>query len=57
MLDWLSDQPLENRMISQRDLRLLHVTDDVDEVVQIIDRNQQQRDGRRRGRNTLRDTP
>jgi len=57
MIDWLSDQPLENRMISQRDLRLLHVTDDVDEVVQIIDRNQQQRKRRRRGRNTLRDTP
>jgi uncharacterized protein (TIGR00730 family) len=57
MLDWLSDQPLENRMISQRDLRLLHVTDDVDEVVEIIDRNQQQRQRRRRGRNTLRDTP
>jgi len=29
----------------------------VDEVVQIIDRNQQQRKRRRRGRNTLRDTP
>jgi uncharacterized protein (TIGR00730 family) len=57
LLDWLSDQPLENRMISQRDLRLLHVTDDVDEVVQIIDRNQQQRRRRRRGRHTLRDTP
>ena len=57
LLDWLSDQPLENRMISQRDLRLLHVTDDVDEVVQIIDHNQQQRRRRRRGRNTLRDTP
>jgi uncharacterized protein (TIGR00730 family) len=56
MLDWLRDQPLENRMISQRDLRLFHVTDDVDEVVQIIDRNQQQR-RRRRGRNPLRDTP
>jgi len=57
LLDWLSDQPLENRMISQRDLRLIHVTDDVDEVVQIIDRNQQQRRRRRRGRHTLRDTP
>jgi uncharacterized protein (TIGR00730 family) len=57
LLDWLADQPLENRMISQRDLRLLHLTDDVDEVVQIIDRNQQQRRRRRRGRHTLRDTP
>ena len=57
LIDWLSDQPLENRMISQRDLRLFQLTDDVDEVVQIIDRNQQQRRRRRRGRNTMRDTP
>ncbi len=56
MIDWLSGQPLENRMISQRDLRLFHVTDDVDEVVQIIDRNQQQR-RRRKGPKPLRDTP
>ena len=56
MVDWLSDQPLENRMISQRDLRLFHVTDDVDEVVQIIDRNEQQR-RRRKGPKPLRDTP
>jgi hypothetical protein len=56
MIDWLAGQPLENRMISQRDLRLFHVTDDVDEVVQIIDRNQEKR-RRRRGRNPLRDTP
>lgn len=56
MVDWLRDQPLENRMISQRDLRLFHVTDDVDEVVQIIDRHHQQR-RRRRGPKPLRDTP
>ena len=56
MIDWLADQPLENRMISQRDLRLFHLTDDVDEVVQIIDRNQEKR-RQRRGRNPLRDTP
>jgi uncharacterized protein (TIGR00730 family) len=57
MIDWLSGPPLENRMISQRDLKLFHITDDVDEVVQIIDRNQQQRRRRKRGRNTPRDTP
>jgi uncharacterized protein (TIGR00730 family) len=56
MVDWLRDQPLENRMISQRDLRLFHVTDDVDEVVQIIDRHHQQR-RRRKGPKPLRDTP
>jgi uncharacterized protein (TIGR00730 family) len=57
MIDWLAGAPLENRMISHRDLKLFQVTDDVDEVVQIIDRNQQQRRRRRRGKNTLRDTP
>jgi uncharacterized protein (TIGR00730 family) len=57
IIDWLSGPPLENRMISHRDLRLFQVTDDVDEVVQIIDRNQQQRRRRRRGKGTLRDTP
>jgi uncharacterized protein (TIGR00730 family) len=56
MVDWIEDRMLEERMISRRDLRLFHVTDDVDEVVQIIDRNQQQR-RKRRGRNPLRDTP
>jgi uncharacterized protein (TIGR00730 family) len=56
LVDWIEDRMLEERMISRRDLRLFHVTDDVDEVVQIIDRNQQQR-RRRRGRNPLRDTP
>jgi uncharacterized protein (TIGR00730 family) len=56
MIDWLRDQPLESRMISQRDLRLFQVTDDVDEVVQIIDRNEQQR-RRRKGPKPLRDTP
>jgi uncharacterized protein (TIGR00730 family) len=57
LLDWLSDQPLENRMISQRDLRLFTVTDDVDEVVQIIDRHHQQRKRRRGSPKPLRDTP
>jgi hypothetical protein len=56
MIDWLKGQPLENKMISQRDLRLFQVTDDVDEVVQIIDRNEQQR-RRRKGPKPLRDTP
>jgi uncharacterized protein (TIGR00730 family) len=57
MLDWLRGQPLEQRMISQRDLRLFHVTDDVDEVVQIIDRDHQRRKRRRRSPKPLRDTP
>jgi len=57
MLDWLHDQPLEHRMISQRDLRLFHVSDDVDEVVEIIDRHHQQRKRRRGSPKPLRDTP
>jgi len=57
MIDWLKGQPLEHRMISQRDLRLFQVTDDVDEVVQIIDRHHQQRKRRRGSPKPLRDTP
>ena len=56
MIDWIEERMLEERMISRRDLRLFQVTDDVDEVVSIIERNQQQRH-KRRGRNPLRDTP
>jgi hypothetical protein len=54
LVEWLTEQALAQRMIARRDLQLFHVTDDVDEVVQIIDRSQKQR--RRRGR-TVRDTP
>jgi uncharacterized protein (TIGR00730 family) len=56
MVDWLADQPLRERMVSRRDLRLFHVTDDVQEVVEIVDRNQRRR-RRRCGRNAQRDTP
>ena len=48
LVDWLADQPLSERMISKRDLRLFHLTDDVDEVVEIVNRNQQRRKRRRR---------
>jgi hypothetical protein len=56
LVDWLEKQVLEERMIARRDLRLFHVTDDVDEVVAIVDRNQRERQ-RRRGPKPLRDTP
>jgi len=56
MVDWLREQPLRERMVSRRDLRLFHVTDDPDEVVQIVDRDHAQR-RRRRGRKPGRDTP
>ena len=57
LVDWLEQQPLEERMISRRDLRLFHVTDDVDEVVAIVDRNQRRRRRRRGSKNGGRDTP
>jgi uncharacterized protein (TIGR00730 family) len=43
LVRWLHDAPLSERMISRRDLRLFRVTDDVDEVVQIIQRHWAQR--------------
>jgi len=58
MLDWLQQQPLEERMISKRDLRLFHVTDDPHEVVEIVSRHWANRKRSRgpRGGNG-RDTP
>ena len=39
LLRWLHEQPLDERMISKRDLRLFRVTDDPDEVVEVIRRH------------------
>jgi uncharacterized protein (TIGR00730 family) len=36
LLDWISDEPLANGMISPEDIDLLHVTDDVDEAVALL---------------------
>jgi uncharacterized protein (TIGR00730 family) len=49
LVDWMSEQLLADKMISKRDLKLFHVTDDVDEVVEIIRRhyNRRRRSGRR----------
>jgi uncharacterized protein (TIGR00730 family) len=38
LLRWLRDHTLRERMISQRDLKLFRVTDDIDEVVRVIRR-------------------
>jgi uncharacterized protein (TIGR00730 family) len=48
LVDWISDQLLADKMISKRDLKLFTVTDDVDEVVEIIRRhyNRRRRSGR-----------
>jgi uncharacterized protein (TIGR00730 family) len=43
LLDWFTEQLLANKMISKRDLRLFTVTDDVDEVVEIIRRHYNRR--------------
>jgi uncharacterized protein (TIGR00730 family) len=58
MVDWLRDQPLRERMISRGDLRLFQVTDEVGEVVRIIERhwaNRRRSRGPRGGNG--RDTP
>jgi hypothetical protein len=39
LLAWMEDQLLPQKMINKRDLRMLRVTDNVDEVVQIIARS------------------
>jgi uncharacterized protein (TIGR00730 family) len=36
MVRWLEDQPLKQRLLSRRDMKLLRVTDDVDEIVETI---------------------
>jgi uncharacterized protein (TIGR00730 family) len=58
MVRWLHDQPLELRMISRNDLRLFRITDDCNEVVEIVQRHWAQRRRSRgpRGGNG-RDTP
>ena len=58
LLEWVEDQLLEQRMISKRDLRLFSVTDDPEEVVQIVSRHWANRKRSRgpRGGNG-RDTP
>ena len=57
LVDWLRDAPLRDRTISQRDLGLLKVTDDPDEVVQIVSRNFKKRKRTRGARSTGRETP
>ena len=36
LLEWLEKQPLQERMVSRRDLKLFQVSDDPDEVAEII---------------------
>ena len=41
MIDWLTDQPLELRLLRKSDLRLFEITDDPDQVAEIISRHYQ----------------
>jgi predicted Rossmann-fold nucleotide-binding protein len=36
LLYWIKDQPLQERLISPDDMNLLHITGDIDEVVDIM---------------------
>ncbi len=36
LLDWLINFPLKNNMLYHDDLKMIHITDDIDEAVQII---------------------
>ncbi len=53
LVDWLSSQVVEARLLSRRDLSLFHVTDDPEEAADIIDRHYRRR--RRGGQDPLED--
>ena len=36
LLSWIKEQPLKARLISPQDMNLMHLTDDIDEVVDIM---------------------
>lgn len=36
LLNWVKEQPLKERLISPEDMDLIHLTDDIDEVVEIM---------------------
>jgi len=55
LIDWLVDQPIQQRLLSRRDLRLFHLTDDPEETAEIIDRHY--RRGRRSHRRDGHDVP
>ena len=57
LLDWIAEQAERHRVVSKRDLKLFRLTDDVDEVVEIIQRHFERRhpDGGKNG--GIRDTP
>jgi hypothetical protein len=56
LVDWIENRLLEQKMISKRDMKLFAVTDDVGEVVEIIQRHYNRR-RRSPRRSDGRDTP
>jgi len=57
LLDWVRERLLRERMISEGDLGLFTVTDDVEDVVRTIGRSFEARKRRRGSRTVGRDTP
>jgi uncharacterized protein (TIGR00730 family) len=43
LIEWMESRPLAERLISQRDLQLFRLTDDVEEAADLIDRHYQRR--------------
>jgi len=43
LVDWMTEQPVGEKLLSRRDLRLFHVTDDPEEAAEIIDRHYRRR--------------
>ena len=43
LVEWLETRLIADKLISQRDLQLFHVTDDVEEAADLIDRHYKRR--------------
>jgi uncharacterized protein (TIGR00730 family) len=43
LVQWIEEQPLQRRLLGKRDMKLFHVTDDRDEVAEIITRHHERR--------------
>jgi len=57
LLEWLESTPMKERLIAKRDMKLLQVTDDTDEVAEIISRYYECEQRRRVDRENGRATP
>ncbi len=57
LLDWIAEQGERHRVVSKRDLKLFRLTDDVDEVVEIIQRYFERRHPNAGKNGGIRDTP